>query len=107
MRKLRSTTFFITVATFFLNPIAWIVDWLLKRDMVKYLVENNVEIEQMTNIDKFLVQIPLTTLATAFVTIATSYVAGNKGKAVSMNLGMPRGKGIKEEDPDNKSPDVM
>jgi hypothetical protein len=96
----KSTTFIITISTLLLNPIAWIADWILKRDIIKYLVEKNIDITELTTIDKFLIDIPLTTIATAFVTIATAYVAGNKGKAVSKNLGQPQGKGLNEDDPD-------
>lgn len=101
MRKHRSTTFFITVTTLLLNPIAWIIDWLLKRDIIKYLINNDIDITKINSIDKFLIDIPLTALATAFVTIATAYVAGNKGKAVSKNLGQPKGIGIDEDQSDD------
>jgi hypothetical protein len=101
MSKNKSTTFIITIATLLLNPIAWIIDWLLKKNIIKYLIDNNIDISKMDSIDKFLIDIPLTTLATAFVTIATAYVAGNKGKAVSKNLGQPMGVGIDEDQSDD------
>lgn len=98
---LKSTTFFITILTLILNPLAWVADWLLKRDIIKYLVENNVNINQFSNIEKLLVNIPLSTIATAFVTIATAYVAGQKGKTISANAGKPQGVGLKENDKDD------
>ena len=100
MKKVQSTTYFITIISFLLNPIAWILDWIFKKDLMKYIIENNIDISQLHSIDKLIVEIPLTTIATAFVTIATAYVAGQKTKAVTTNLGLPKGQGISEDSSD-------
>jgi len=103
-QKIKSSTKAITWAAFLLNPLAWIADWFFKKSTIDYLIKNKIDITRLNDIEKFITDIPLATIATAFVTIATAYVAGQKGKTISKNIGAPKGKGTDENDPDDAPP---
>lgn len=103
-QKIKSSTKILAWATLLLNPLAWTADWFFKRNIIQYIVENEIDITQLNQIEKLTVNVPLATIATAFVTVATAYVAGQKGKTISKNTGMPKGKGIDENAPDDATP---
>lgn len=82
--KLKSTTFWLTLIVILLNPIAWAADFFMRRSMVQYIIEQGIE--DIASIERLIVELPLSTLATAAVTAITAYIAGNKARNVSQNL---------------------
>jgi len=88
MNKLKSTTFWITVSAIILNPLAWISDYIFKMNTINHLIDKGIieKSSDITNITGMIIDFPLTTLATATITVATAYVGGNKGRDISNNL---------------------
>lgn len=86
--KLRSTTFWLTLTVILLNPIAWVVDYLMRRDLIKFIIQQGIDPEMVSGL---IVQLPLGTIATAAVTAVTAFIAGNKARNVSTNLSLPVG----------------
>jgi len=86
--KLRSTTLWLTLIVIFLNPIAWIIDYLMRKDLIQYIVEQGIT--DLSSIENLIVKLPLSTIATAAVTVITAYVAGNKVRNTATNLTLPR-----------------
>lgn len=74
-----------------LNPIAWVVDYIMRRDLIRYIIEQGIDPNNIGVIQSLIVQIPLGTIATAAVTVVTAFVAGNKARNVSTNLSLPTG----------------
>lgn len=87
--KLRSTTFWLTLIVILLNPIAWVTDYLMRKDLIQYIIEQGIT--DLSTIDRLIVQLPLPTIATAAVTVITAYVAGNKVRGTATNLTLPQG----------------
>lgn len=90
-RKIKSTTFWLSVTSVILNPIAWWYDHYRRIEMLDYMIENDIEPDKLSFI---FTELPLTTLATATLTIVTAYVGGNKGRNIADNLkqkGQPHG----------------
>lgn len=83
-RKLKSTTFWLTLLTVLLNPVAWITDYIMRKDLIRYIIEQGIE--DIASIERLVVQLPLSTIATAAVTALTAYIAGNKARNVAHNL---------------------
>lgn len=82
-RKLKSTTFWLSLLSLALNPIAWWYDYHRTINILQYMSENNLEADQLSFVFSGL---PLTTIATASLAIVTSYVAGNKGRNIADNM---------------------
>lgn len=85
-KKLKSTTFWMSVTSIALNPIAWWYDTNRTLKLLEYMIENDISPEQMSFIFSSL---PLTTIATATLAIVTAYVAGNKGRNIAENVKKP------------------
>lgn len=85
-RKLKSTTFWMSIVSITLNPIAWWYDTHRTLRLLDYMVENDISPDKMSFIFNSL---PLTTIATATLAIVTSYVAGNKGRNIAENIKKP------------------
>lgn len=95
---LKSTTFWLSLGVLLLNPIAWVLDYIFKHDLLNYIVKNHLDaIPGVTNL---VTNIPLETIATSALTIIGLYVAGQKGKSITTNLGKPVGSGLTENDSD-------
>lgn len=85
-RKLKSTTFWMSVTSIALNPIAWWYDTHRTLRLLNYMTENDISPDQMSFI---FTSLPLTTIATATLAIVTAYVAGNKGRNIAENVKKP------------------
>lgn len=85
-RKLKSTTFWMSVTSIALNPIAWGYDTHRTLKLLEYMIENDISPDQMSFI---FTSLPLTTIATATLAIVTAYVAGNKGRNIAENVKKP------------------
>ena len=95
--KLKSTTFWLTLSIVVLNPIAWFVDYMLRKDLISYIVEQGIDPDNINAIQNLVVQIPLGTIATAMVTALTAFIAGNKARNISTNLTLPVGQDGRQE----------
>lgn len=82
--KLRSTTFWLTLVIIVLNPVAWVTDYVMRLNLIRYIVSQGIN--DVTQIENLIVELPLTSLATAAITAVTAYIAGNKARNVSGNL---------------------
>lgn len=101
-KKVKSTTLWITISIIILNPMAWVLQYLFNRWNMTYLVENGVQVEELSQYVNFLnFDIPLQTLATAAVTAVGLYIGGQKGKSISYNVGKPPGQGVNETQGDH------
>jgi len=76
--KWKSRTLWVTLLVVALNPIAWIFDFFSRRYFFQYLIQNNL-IEQV-KISEIVLEIPLATIATVSLTIASLFVGGNKAR---------------------------
>jgi hypothetical protein len=82
-RKLKSTTFWLSIVSIALNPIAWWYDHYRTMRLLEYINEHGMDEGQLSFVFNSL---PLTTIATASLAIVTSYVAGNKGRNIAENV---------------------
>jgi hypothetical protein len=79
----KSTTFWFSLLAIILNPIAWVIDYILKKDMLRYAIENNLSLSE---VEQFIVNIPLGTIATLAVSAISFYTIKRGADKVSGNL---------------------
>lgn len=98
--KHKSTTLWITIIALLMNPLAWLFDWFYKQHFLNLIIQN--KLENINNIMSILnSNVPLSIIATSALSIATLYVAGQKGKAITRNLSLPPGQGVTEGESDD------
>lgn len=96
--KWRSRTLWITIFAIALNPIAWIFDFFSRRYFFDYLIQN--DLLEKIRISEVVLEIPLATIATVSLTIASLFVGGNKARdtfnEVSRNQTLPPGYTVRD-----------
>ncbi len=82
--KLKSTTLWLSISLVVLNPASWVADYLMRKGLIDYMIDNGITDPSI--IQNLIIELPLTTIATATLTAVTAYIGGNKARNVSQNM---------------------